>query len=316
MALPPLGYRACVEPYAQQRQVVAEVLGGLAWETLAVLVGLVVLLALSGPALAAGLFRRLAPPAVEVARRVREGPAGEAFSHRFPGVVAWFRRDHSFTRSLGLYLVVGAALFLGCLNLFWGVVEAVHWSPEVQAFDQSLAVSYRERVSAEEFAFFRSVTVLAGATATAVLGVAVGVALLLLRRRDLFVVWTVGVLGNSLLNLALKSAFQRGRPTVEDPFLLEHFYSFPSGHAMASVVLCGLLAYVLSVLLPSAVSRAFILLTLILGLAVGMSRMVLGVHYFSDVVAGWAVGLGWLAVVIVGAEFRRRGAAGSHPPEP
>jgi membrane-associated phospholipid phosphatase len=145
------------------------------------------------------------------------------------------------------------------------------------------------------------------------------VAALLARRRLWTLLWTwiVAVVGGALLNWLLKGLFQRPRPHFAHPLVVETSYSFPSGHAMVSFVAYGMLAY-LAVLLwlkswearVAAVCGAALVVVLI-----GFSRLYLGVHYFSDVVAGYAAGGVWLSALITGAETIRRGSGGGNGPK-
>jgi membrane-associated phospholipid phosphatase len=146
--------------------------------------------------------------------------------------------------------------------------------------------------------------------AVVLLGVAVAALLARGRRWTLLWTWIVAVAGSALLNQLLKRIFQRPRPHFAHPLLVETSYSFPSGHAMESFVAYGTLAYLAVVLWlrswearVAAVCGAALVVVLI-----GFSRMYLGVHYFSDVVAGYAAGGVWLSALITGAETMRRGS--------
>ena len=84
-------------------------------------------------------------------------------------------------------------------------------------------------------------------------------------------------------------------------------YGFPSGHAMESVIMYGMLAYFGVLGLQSGRARVAIILGgVFLVLSIGFSRMYLGVHYISDVLAGYAAGGVWLSALITGAETIRR----------
>ena len=102
----------------------------------------------------------------------------------------------------------------------------------------------------------------------------------------------------------LKAVFHRSRPTFASEFHMTS-WSFPSGHAMNSIVLYGLLAYWVAQSYPGA--KVWMLLGLtILVAAIGYSRIYLGVHYLSDVLAGLSAGLTWLVVCITGHRFAER----------
>lgn len=75
--------------------------------------------------------------------------------------------------------------------------------------------------------------------------------------------------------------------------------SFPSGHSAEAIAFYGALAWVVVELLPGRRSRVLVCAgAIVLGLAIGFSRAYLGVHWASDVVSGWLLGLGWLAATI------------------
>ncbi|QKG51299.1 phosphatase PAP2 family protein [Hymenobacter sp. BRD67] len=107
------------------------------------------------------------------------------------------------------------------------------------------------------------------------------------RARDarLFV---VGLGGSMLLTQVIKYAVARPRPTLWVSILPEYTFSFPSGHAMDTAALATALFFVL----PR--HRGLWLLAPLFSLAVGWARMYLGVHYPSDVLAGWSSAVGWV----------------------
>ncbi len=97
----------------------------------------------------------------------------------------------------------------------------------------------------------------------------------------------LGFLGAILLNTALKAAFARPRPHIISPLTVEHTASFPSGHTISAVVFYGYLA--LAVLRHGW--RSVAALVTFWAVLVGLSRIYLGVHYPSDVLASFALGL-------------------------
>ena len=117
--------------------------------------------------------------------------------------------------------------------------------------------------------------------------------------------WLVLLIGGDYLNKGLKELFQRPRP----PFTKPNDWSFPSGHAMMSMIGYGMLAYVLILLWPHRALR--VALVLLLVLLIGYSRLLLGAHYLSDVLGGFAAGAVCLGVWVAGCEAVR--AAGRSP---
>lgn len=127
-------------------------------------------------------------------------------------------------------------------------------------------------------------------------------ALLPFRRWWLTVVWVLMLVGGEYLNQWIKEAIERPRPE----FHHAKGWSFPSGHAMMSLIGYGMLAYVLVVMVPRAGAR--VVLVAVLVLLIGFSRLFLGDHYFSDVLGGYAAGAVWLGIWIAILEgLRKRG---------
>ena len=106
----------------------------------------------------------------------------------------------------------------------------------------------------------------------------------------------VTVFGGAALGFALKEIVHRARPVLPDPVSTAPGMSFPSGHALgASIGCCLLLLIILRFLRRPGRVAAVIAAALIVG-AVAFARVVLGVHYASDVLAGITLGIGWVAV--------------------
>lgn len=131
------------------------------------------------------------------------------------------------------------------------------------------------------------------------------------RRRDAALL-AAAVIGSTLLNSALKAVFQRDRPDFWQHLAVESSYSFPSGHAMASM---SLAASLVVIAWSSRWRWPAILLGAVYVLVVGVSRIYLGVHFPSDILAGWCVAVLWVTVVVVVLDgaARRRGARRAEP---
>ena len=121
--------------------------------------------------------------------------------------------------------------------------------------------------------------------------VLVFVALLVARRRGNALFWAVAIGGAAVLNQAAKFSFRRARPELWLSPTPEHTYSFPSAHAMGSMALVATLAVLAW---PTRWRWWAIVVGGAFSLLVGFSRVYLGVHYPSDVVAGWAGALAWV----------------------
>lgn len=115
--------------------------------------------------------------------------------------------------------------------------------------------------------------------------------------------WWYGItalLGSYFLNQGLKVVFHRLRPDTVYHLVMQDGFSFPSGHAMGSMIMFGGMAFVLSfhVIKEEKIQIFMLLSFLILILLIGFSRIYLGVHYFSDVMGGFFAGASWLSLSI------------------
>ncbi|MDQ6874354.1 MAG: phosphatase PAP2 family protein [Actinomycetota bacterium] len=125
-----------------------------------------------------------------------------------------------------------------------------------------------------------------------------------LPRLAAFVALTVPL--SSLLNNLVKLLVHRTRPSLNHPVAHAGGNSFPSGHAQAAVVGYGVLVLVFLPVLHGAWRRLALAAAVLMVLAIGFSRIALGVHYVSDVLAGYALGAAWLAAMTAAFSAWRR----------
>lgn len=211
---------------------------------------------------------------------------------------------------LAVHLIVGLlALTLG-LVLFGALAANILNGSGLEQFDKNLANAVHSWVTPSATPIFSFISLLGFQV---LWGIVIVVAVFLAIRRQWLhlVVWIIGWGGGELLNQILKHIFARPRPEFADPIQTAANYSFPSGHAMFSVIAYGLLAYfaLLGIRHQSA-RTVLIIATILLILLIGISRIYLGVHYFSDVVGGFAAGAVWLTICITGMGIARSRHAG------
>lgn len=124
--------------------------------------------------------------------------------------------------------------------------------------------------------------------------IALVIALVALRRFREASFAAIALAGSGLLNIAAKQFFARERPSLWESIAPEHNFSFPSGHAMGSMTLLAVLALLSW---PTRWRWPVLGLMVPFTLAVGFSRLYLGVHYPSDILAGWSVATAWVVAV-------------------
>lgn len=218
----------------------------------------------------------------------------------------WRPFQHFTGRTLaGLLVIVAAGTGFGLLLL----LVRFRWGP-LWAVDRGVAADLNAVVSRNDpvVAVLHAVTSFGGRPIMLWI-LAAAVALLLIRRQPRLAAYLVtATVGSTMLDPALKLIVGRLRPVVDVPVAAAPGNSFPSGHALGSMVAYGAL---LLVFLPAVPRRArpyaFGLAGLLIA-AVGFTRVALGVHYLSDVVAGWLLGLAWLGVTAHAFRVMRRDA--------
>jgi membrane-associated phospholipid phosphatase len=192
------------------------------------------------------------------------------------------------------------------LLVFAGIAWQVHGGKNslLAQLDREIAEGMRE--DAEEhpdlLVFFRTVTYAGGVPAMTVLAI-VGVGVLLVfQQRRLALLWVVAAALGAGINFCAKTALDRPRPEapLRDEAVTERNASYPSGHAMGSVIGYGSLAYMIVVLGRRRWAKVLAVAGLtLLVLLIGLSRIVLRAHWYSDVLGGYAIGLCWLSVCIL-----------------
>ena len=133
-----------------------------------------------------------------------------------------------------------------------------------------------------------------------ILGIAIFAFLLYIKWKREALIFLITNAGELVLNVSLKAFYQRARPEALVDYSLPPSYSFPSGHALGSFCFFGVLAWLMASNVDTSGRKWMIYLSAaLLILAIGLSRIYLGVHYPSDVVAGYVVGGVWTLTVVL-----------------
>jgi membrane-associated phospholipid phosphatase len=117
-------------------------------------------------------------------------------------------------------------------------------------------------------------------------------------------IFGLNCLGGLILNTGLKLFFSKPRPQLWKQLIVETSFSFPSGHAIGSMILYGFVAFLLANFYPKYSPIIYTVVVILIG-AIGISRLYLGVHWLTDIIAGYGVGFLWLMVCITMLKVQR-----------
>jgi membrane-associated phospholipid phosphatase len=209
---------------------------------------------------------------------------------------------------LGPHWTIGVLVLVGAIFLFCGIAEDVMTAGAITILDVQVAQWLHAHASPLLTQVMLWVTHLHSMPGIIALCLVLAFYWVRIKAWDWLLTLVLTVPIGMLLNVLLKNVFQRARPSFEDPLLTLSSYSFPSGHAAAATLFYGVLAAYLLCRVRSGRWRVFLVLLAILLVAlVGLSRIYLGVHYLSDVLAAVAWSSGWLAFSLTAvATWRRR----------
>lgn len=234
---------------------------------------------------------------------------------RFAAQIAFVQARLPLGGYLGLELTAGAAVLIGAAWLFGGIAEDVVNGDPLTLVDVRVVQWFHAHATPQLTQAMLALTHLhdTGPVTLAVVLIAVYLAW----KRDWYGLIRVSltVPTGMLLNVLMKLAFHRARPSFDNPLLVLQTYSFPSGHVAGATLLYGVVAALLISKIKAwrwRVVIAFAALTMVA--LVALSRVYLGAHYPSDVLAAFAEGVAWLALCLTGLHTHRahRNSGPSH----
>ena len=211
-----------------------------------------------------------------------------------------FRKVCTATKSswaISIEILIGIAACLASLLLFiWFTREIVE--RDTLAIDRSISLL----VYGWRTPFLTQVMLIVSAFGNQLLLVfaaLVAIIFSLHKHKKEAILFCIAIAMGGILDLSLKMMVQRARPAIA-PLVIEHSYSFPSGHSMDAFIFYALMAYFSYhylhdrrfTIIVTALSATLILL-------IGFSRIYLGVHYFTDVIAGYLAGFGWFISILL-----------------
>ena len=197
--------------------------------------------------------------------------------------------------SLSLLLGLGTAI-LTLIFFGWLAEEALEG--DARAFDEATRAAVHQLASPLMTAIMRGLSFVGSTIALAVGTIFVVIRFVMRKWTREARLFAITMIGAGLLNVTLKLTFKRPRPVPFFNLSAPETYSFPSGHALTSAVFFGALAAILTARVRSRrVRTAIWIVSTVMFLLIGLSRIYLGVHYTTDVIAGFAAALIWILVV-------------------
>ena len=236
-------------------------------------------------------------------------------------VQSWLASGWEWTRNKDLVVLL---LSFACVVSAWTFIELADEVREgdTDSLDKAILKAFREPTDlsnpigprrVEEAV--RDITALGSVTILSLFSGVVLAFLLFTRRFNACLLLVAALSGGLLLNYGLKNFFNRPRPEYVTQLHYVDSHSFPSGHALLAAVVYLTLGALIARLLPKRRQKIYVLAVAVLfTFLVGTSRVYLGVHYPSDVLAGWTVGLLWSILCwLVARHLQRRGKVEGPP---
>ncbi len=231
---------------------------------------------------------------------ILQQPRIVALRRRYAPQIMFIRARLSPQGYFGAKMTAGALMLIGASWLFGGISEDVLTGDPLTIVDLNVAEWFHARATPLVTQVMMVFTNLHGVVAIS--SYAILLALYLIWKRDWYWLGCLGatVPGGMLLNVLMKLSFQRARPSLDNPLLTLSSYSFPSGHVAGSALFYGLLGVMLMSKITVWRWRVFIVFAAIALVAmVALSRIYLGVHYLSDVLAAFAEAVAWLSLSLM-----------------
>jgi len=231
-------------------------------------------------------------------------------------IFGWLRIIRKYVKNayavFGIFLLSGAAVALVFTWAFSEIAEKVR-SGSTQGFDDTIMRWIAQHQYHGLQMAMLEITSLGTGTVVAMIVFVAGLFLWLNQHKHSAILLVVATIGGLVLNQLLKIGFNRPRPQIFTWGTYAVSSSFPSGHAMSSIIVYGTVAYLAARLQRNLASRiATMTLAGIIIVAICASRLYLGVHYPSDIAAGLIIGLAWagfcMAVLEAAQLYAKRNA--------
>jgi membrane-associated phospholipid phosphatase len=226
----------------------------------------------------------------------------------------FFKSRFNINKKNGLYLTLGTIISAAFLFIFFNLIEDIFDASSLLVFDKkviSIVESIRTPFFNKIMAF---VTYMGNTYAIASSFLIIVILLVILKKFRYLYSLIISISGSSIFVLLIKNIIGRPRPPVENALIVLKDFSFPSGHSYMAVAFYGLIIYFIFDLLKYNKTKYYVLAAgIIFILALGFSRLYLGVHWPSDVFAGFAAAIALITAIITILEIKQRFAPEEKP---
>ena len=217
-----------------------------------------------------------------------------------------FGRAHTIVGGIGIFLVAGLLIAIAGTAAFVALASEVR-EGDTQGFDEAVIKWMGAHHSPLVDKVMIEVTALGTGTTVLMIVAIAALFLTLTQHKYSAILLLVATTGGLVLNGVLKLGFERPRPSIFVPVVHTVSSSFPSGHAMSSAIVYGTVAYLAARLHRRRWARWLVMMFALVVIAlISLSRMYLGVHYPSDVLAGVIIGLAWAGFCMATLEAIQR----------
>ena len=242
-----------------------------------------------------------------VGRGIKNDPEIQRVRHKYPRIFNFIKKRLTLSEKYGLYLTIGSLITLFFIYLFFEVVQSYIGQEALIRADLRIInlISHFRTPELNQFMLF--ITYLAQGEIITIAVIFSLIILFLLRRWSYLRSLLVFVIGGELFVWIIKNIIDRPRPPLAEALVTETSYSFPSGHSFIAVAFYGLIVFFL---FDSLKKKSLKIISLILGIIlvilIGASRIYLGAHWPSDVLASYTSGLAWLTIIITITHIKKK----------
>ena len=242
-----------------------------------------------------------------VGHGIKNDPEFRRIRYKYPRFFNFIKKRLTRSEKYGLYLTIGILVTLFFVWLFFGIIQDYIGQEALIRADLRIINLVGQLRTPSINQFMLLITYLAKGEIIAIAVIFSLIILFLLRKWSYFNNLLIFVVGGELFVWIIKNIVERPRPPLTESLVIENSFSFPSGHSFIAIAFYGLITFFL---FDTFKKKYLKILALILGfilvILIGISRIYLGAHWPSDVLASYASGLAWLSIIITATHIKRK----------